>query len=120
MGLASATGCEIKMVYPAKTHSLFSMLNALYQPRSGGSPTPRITIMWMNTSGWPDRSKEFKVNNFVVMMKVDPQNNEWNNVTRKHHLEGKKKYNSMEKKSCSNQDGKSSFKQNTTRSKECP
>lgn len=28
MGLASATGCEIKMVYPAKTHSLFSMLNA--------------------------------------------------------------------------------------------
>ena len=116
MGLASATGCEIKMVYPDKRHSLFSMLNAIYQPRSGGSPTPRMTTMWTNTSGWPDRTKEFKVNHFVVMMRVDSQNNGWINVTRRRHLE-EKQYNSTKKRSCSNQDVKASVKLNTARSK---
>lgn len=28
-----------------------------------------IRILWTNTSGWPDRSKEFVVNHFVPLLK---------------------------------------------------
>ena len=73
MGLSSATGCEIKLVYPDKKHSLLPLLSASYGPRVGDSHPPRITIMMTDMSGWPDRSKEFKVNHFVSMIKFEHQ-----------------------------------------------
>ena len=90
MGLSSATGCEIKLVYPDKKHSLLPLLSASYGPRVGDSHPPRITIMMTDMSGWPDRSKEFKVIHFVPMIKFEPSNtsNEWIKVTRKRHTTG--------------------------------
>lgn len=90
MGLSSATGCEIKLVYPDKKHSLLPLLSASYGPRVGDSHPPRITIMMTDMSAWPDRSKEFKVNHFVPMIKFEPSNtsNEWIKVTRKRHTTG--------------------------------
>ncbi|KAJ7360197.1 hypothetical protein OS493_018190 [Desmophyllum pertusum] len=60
MGLASASGCDIQLVYPDNRHSLTSLLSALYRPRVGSSKTANICIMWTDTAGWPNRLKEFK------------------------------------------------------------
>ena len=96
MGLASASECEIKLEYPDVRHSLHSLLSAVYSPRVGSSRTRRFSIMWTDTAGWPDRSKEFKVNHFVPMMKVNLQDN-WVTVTRKGRT-GKRPINDEKKK----------------------
>lgn len=96
MGLASASECEIKLEYPDARHSLHSLLSAVYSPRVGSSRTRRFSIMWTDTAGWPDRSKEFKVNHFVPMMKVNLQDN-WVTVTRKGRT-GKRPINDEKKK----------------------
>lgn len=88
MGLSSATGCEIKLIYPDKRHSLLPVMSASYRPRIvGSSQPPRITILMTDMCGWPDRSKEFTVNHFVPMVKIDSTSttvaNEWIEVTRK-------------------------------------
>ena len=96
MGLASASGCEIKLEYPDARHSLLSLLSAVYSPRVGSSRTRRFSIMWTDTAGWPDRSNEFKVNHFAPMMKVNLQDN-WVTVTRKGRT-GKRPINDEKKK----------------------
>ena len=86
MGLSLAIGCEIKLVYPDKRHSLYPLLSASYAPRLCGCQVPAVTIMWTNTAGWANKSKEFKVNHFVPMLKIDSQcnENEWVTDSGKH------------------------------------
>lgn len=88
MGSSSAIGCEVKVVYPDKRHSLLPLLTTTYRPRLGDlQQLPRITIMMTDTSGWTDRSKEFQVNHFVPMLKIDTTSiaNKWTRVKRKRH-----------------------------------
>ena len=101
MGLSSAIGCEIKVVYPDKRHSLLPLLTTTYRPRVRNSQQlPRITIMMTDTSGWTDRSKEFTVNHFVPMMKIDPTStaNKWTEVKRKRYSATRKTQNKPDMK----------------------
>ena len=100
MGLSLAIGCEIKLVYPEKRHSLYPLLSASYAPRLCGSEVPVITIMWTNTAGWANKNKEFKVNHFVPMLKIDPKcnGNEWVTVSRKRHSSEANKFNIKSKR----------------------
>ena len=79
MGLASAIGCEIHLIYPDPRHNMLSLLNGIYQPRPGmivstDCPLESILIMWTDISGWPDRSKELSVNHFVPVLPIKTQN----------------------------------------------
>jgi Mg2+/citrate symporter len=56
MGLASAIGCEIHLIYPDTRHNMLSLLNGIYQPRPGmivstDCPLESILIMWTDISG---------------------------------------------------------------------
>ncbi len=70
MGLASAIGCQIHMIYPDTKHRMLSLLNGVYSPREVSSINNHrsIVIMWTSKSGWPDRSKMFTVDHFVPML----------------------------------------------------
>lgn len=87
MGLSSAIGCEVKVVYPDKRHSPLPLLTATYRPRVGDTQQlPSITIMMTDASRWTDRSKEFQVNHFVPMVKINTSTaNKWTRVKRKRH-----------------------------------
>jgi len=87
MGFASAIGCDVKVVYPDKRDSLLALLTATYRPRVGNLQKSQFTIIMMTTaSGWTDRSKEFQVNHFVSMLKVDTSTaNKWTRVKCKRH-----------------------------------
>lgn len=94
MGLASAIGCQIHLIYPDTRHSMLSLLNGIYRPRPGtivsGNYSPdSVVIMWTNISGWPDRTKEFRVNHFVPVLPINTQKSEpvfWNLVGRKRNI----------------------------------
>ena len=84
MGLASAMGCSIKMIFPDNRHKLFALLNGRYHPRIQPRLCPEITIMWTNTGGWQPRSHSFLANHFVVMLPVTKSNrNTWQTVENK-------------------------------------
>lgn len=102
MGLSSAIGCEIKLVYRDKRHSLYPLLSASYAPRLCGSQVPAVTIMWTNTAGWANKSKEFKVNHFVPMLKIDSQcnENEWVTDSGKRYSSEARKFNFESKRKC--------------------
>ena len=70
MGLASAIGCQIHMIYPDTKHRMLSLLNGVYSPREVSSINNHrsIVIMWTSMSRWPDRSKMFTVDHFVPML----------------------------------------------------
>ncbi len=81
MGLSSAMGCKISMVYPDKCHSMLPLLAGTYNPRQLTlSATTTLCLMWTDMGGWPDRSKIFKVNHFVLMATV---NEEWHVISRR-------------------------------------
>ena len=81
MGLSSAMGCKISMVYPDKRHSMLPLLAGTYNPRQLTlSATTTLCLMWTDMGGWPDRSKIFKVNHFVLMATV---NEEWHVISRR-------------------------------------
>lgn len=96
MGLASAIGCQIYLIYPDTRHMMLSLLNGIFLPRS--TPTTStdcsqdsIIIMWTSLLGWPDRSKEFRVNHFVPVLPINTeiQNSKtefWNVVGRKSNV----------------------------------
>ena len=88
MGLASAVGCNIQLLYPDKRHSLFPLLSGTYRPRisNENGQLPTITIMWTDMGGWKDREKEFQVNHFVPILPVDQITNEWVTVSKRRKL----------------------------------
>lgn len=85
MGLSSAVGCQIKMVYPDKRHTMYPLLNGMYNPRiivdKEAFERPRINIMWSCLQGWPDRTKEFNVNHFVLLTNIS-EDYQWCAVSR--------------------------------------
>ena len=70
MGLASAVGVSIETLYPEQTNKLLSIYQNTFHPRNSDQV---LRIMWTNTNGWPDQSKEFKVNHFVPLLRKSPQ-----------------------------------------------
>ena len=55
MGLSSAMGCKISMVYPDKRHSMLPLLAGTYNPRQLTlSATTTLCLMWTDMGGWPD------------------------------------------------------------------
>ena len=71
MALASVLGVPIQTVYPDQNHKLLPVYENVFQPRQGrhSSNSVFVQILWTNTQGWPDRSKEFTVNHFVPLEK---------------------------------------------------
>lgn len=112
MGLASASGCDIQLVYPDNRHSLVSLLSAVYSPRVGTSTAAKISIMWTDTVGWPDRLKEFKVNHFVPLLKVDTQDN-WITITRKRKMAKASNYDEKKRSSPTNWNKTTTFPLNS-------
>lgn len=69
MGLASVIGVPIEMVYPDQKNKLLPVYQNIFKPRQclNQSNLVSVRIMWTNSLGWPDRSKEFIVNHFVPL-----------------------------------------------------
>ena len=69
MGLASVIGVPIEMVYPDQKNKLLPVYQNIFKPRQcvNQSNLASVRIMWTNSLGWPDRSKEFVVNHFVPL-----------------------------------------------------
>ena len=74
MALASVLGVPIETIYPDQNDRLLPVYQNVFHPRQLSNPADSavVRILWTNTSGWPDRSKEFVVNHFVPLFK-------WNN-----------------------------------------
>ena len=71
MGLASVVGIPIETLYPEQNNKVLPVYQAIFNPRKANiNSTQTLQIMWTNTGGWPDRSKEFKVNHFVPLFKI--------------------------------------------------
>ena len=68
MGLASVVGFPLETLYPEQTNKLLPVYQNTFLPRSGTKSSQVLRIMWTNTGGWADRSKEFKVNHFVPLL----------------------------------------------------
>ena len=73
MGLASVVGVSIETLYPEQTNKLLSIYQNTFHSRNGRNSDQVLRIMWTNTSGWPDQSKEFKVNHFVPLLRKSLQ-----------------------------------------------
>ena len=73
MALASVLGVPIETVYPDQNHKLLPVYQNIFRPRQLISPTSSevVRILWTNTLGWPDRSKEFVVNHFVPFFNLN-------------------------------------------------
>ena len=71
MALTSVLGVPIQTVYPDQNHKLLPVYENVFQPRQGRHSANNVfvRILWTNTRGWPDRSKEFTVNLFVTLFK---------------------------------------------------
>lgn len=68
-GLASVVGFSLETLYPDQTNKLLSIYQNAFLPRNSKNSDQVLRIMWTNTSGWADRSKEFKVNHFVPLLR---------------------------------------------------
>ena len=79
MGLASVVGFSLEPLYPEQRTKLLPIYQVL-------------RIMWTNTRGWPDRSKEFKVNPFVPLLRKNPHEGrpdaDWKSVAPKRKCTG--------------------------------
>ena len=82
MGLASAMECNIRLVYPDKSHFMSSLLDSVSprQARISDAAETTVSIMWTDMGGWRDRSNIFQVNHFVFLATV---NKEWHVVSRR-------------------------------------
>ena len=72
MGLASVLGIPVETLYPDQNNTLLPIFQTVFYPRQNReflNSTPTVKIMWTNTRGWPDKSKEFVVNHFVPLIK---------------------------------------------------
>ena len=114
MGLASVLGVPLETVYPEQHHKLLPIYQNVFRPRRAlGSGSVRI--MWSNTNGWPDRTKEFVVNHFVPLFRQNhstpsllnkPCNTEleweWQEVMRRNHSKAKTQHTGQEQLKCGN------------------
>ena len=58
MGLASAIGHEVHLIYPDTKHTMLNLLKGVYLPRESKEKTRQsVLIMWSNLSGWPDHTE---------------------------------------------------------------
>ena len=74
MALASVLGVPIEMVYPDQKNKLLPVYQNKFHPRQPFNQSSlAVRIMWTNTLGWPDRSKEFVVNHFVPLFNGSDQ-----------------------------------------------
>lgn len=74
MALASVLGVPIEMVYPDQKNKLLPVYQNIFHPRQPFNQSSlAVRIMWTNTLGWPDRSKEFVVNHFVPLFNGSDQ-----------------------------------------------
>lgn len=65
-GLASMLGVPLETVYPEQGNKLLPIYQNTFHPRKAlGSRVVRT--MWTNTNGWPEKTKEFVVNHFVLL-----------------------------------------------------
>ncbi|KAJ7391493.1 hypothetical protein OS493_018540 [Desmophyllum pertusum] len=73
MALASVLGVPVETVYPDQKHRLLPVYQNVYKPRqcSNRADSAVVRILWTSTRGWPDRSKEFVVNHFVPLLKLN-------------------------------------------------
>lgn len=71
MALASVLGIPIQTVYPDQSHRLLPVYENVFQPRQGRRSANNVfvRILWTNTQGWLDGSKEFTMNHFVQIFK---------------------------------------------------
>ena len=74
MAFASVVGVPIETIYPDQNDRLLPVYQNVFHPRQLSNPADSavVRILRTNTSGWPDRSREFVVNHFVPLFK-------WNN-----------------------------------------
>ena len=68
-GLASIACVSLETLYPNQTNKLLSIYQNTFLLRNSKNSDQVLRIMWTNTSGCPDRSKEFKVNHFVPLLR---------------------------------------------------
>jgi len=74
MALASVLGVPIEMVYPDQKNKLLPVYQNIFHPRQPFNQSSlAVRIMWTNTLGWPDHSKEFVVNHFVPLFNRSDQ-----------------------------------------------
>ena len=69
MGLASVVGVSLETLFPEERTKLLLIYQNTVLPRTGQNSNQVLRIMWTNTRRWPDRSKEFKVNHFVPLLR---------------------------------------------------
>ena len=69
MGLASVVGVSLETLFPEQRTKLLLIYQNTVLPRTGQNSDQVLRIMWTNTRRWPDRSKEFKVNHFVPLLR---------------------------------------------------
>ena len=69
MGLASVVGVSLETLFPEQRTKLLLIYQNTVLPRTGQNCDQVLRIMWTNTRRWPDRSKEFKVNHFVPLLR---------------------------------------------------
>ena len=92
MGLASVVGVPLETLYPEQRTKLLPIYQNTFLPRTGQNSDQVLRIMWTNTRGWPDRSKEFKVNHFVPLLRENPHEGspdaDWKSVAPKRKCTG--------------------------------
>lgn len=70
----SALGVPIEMDYPDQKNKLLPVYQNIFHPRQPFNQSSfAVRIMWTNTLGWPDHSKEFVVNHFVPLFNGSDQ-----------------------------------------------
>ena len=69
MALASKLGVPIETIYPDQNDRLLPVYQNVFYARQWSNPADStvVRILWADTSGWPDRSKEFVVNHIVPL-----------------------------------------------------
>lgn len=73
MALASILRVPMQTIYLDQKHKLLPVYESVFEPRQGynSSNSVFVGILWTNTQGWSDRSKEFTVNHFVPLFKLE-------------------------------------------------
>ena len=92
MGLASVVGVSLETLFPEERTKLLLIYQNTVLPRTGQNSDQVLRIMWTNTRGWPDPSKEFKVNPFVPLIRKNPHEGSpdanWKSVAPKRKCTG--------------------------------
>ena len=113
MALASVLGVPIQTGYADQNHKLLPVYENVFQPRQGRHSANNVfvRILWTNTQGWPDRSKEFTVNHFVPLFKRGDEVFKAQNTTRKLTKETKSWHVFVQKKQSKQQTDRKAFEQ---------